>query len=243
MFDSDALIHDIVSLLIGNKSSKRSMNIVKLHTGNQLAIQGDLSFPVLAKQWAHAVDITVTEPGATIFTQFLDGTPDECLKKLVDRLQPIISRMTIHQNRVLVFLDRCRVFASIDAVLTDDENCGPVEKVNLSSIEIHDEWEDVDDSKMLERNVSDYRCRLVRDVLRNLIGQQSTERSDDDVTMREKAPGIRRRWLVTNKSNGGISKEKSSEIDGETVIFCGVLRGAGQTGKKKTDISTVQYIK
>lgn len=238
MFDSDLLIPDILNHLLGDSNrelNKSAVNFVKQHTGNQLAIQGDLSFPLLAKQWGHSVN--VTEPGVPIFTHFLDNgsksSAEDCLTELTSRLQPFIARMRIHQNRVLVFLDRCRVFASIDHVLSDGEDYGRAEEADRCAIVIHDEWEDVGDGEMLTRNVCDYRCRLVRNVLRNLIGftraaMRREEGSEKTVV----------KWLVTQKSSGG----GETQDDGKRIIFCGTLRGAGQSGKKKTEITTEKYI-
>lgn len=237
MFRSDLLIHDIVQqLLTGNQTlCKSAANFVKIHTGNQLAVQGDMSFPLLAKQWA--LVNTGPECGATIFNHFQnDGylTTEESLIKLVNNLQPFVSRMKIHQNRVMVFLERCAVFASIEQVISDGEDYGRRTNDNLRSvIMIRDEWEDIGDAEMLERNVSDYRCRLVRDVLKNIIGYSSSGTRQDD--RRDRPAAVR--WLVTNKTNQGGTLESVRD----RVIFCGVLRGAGQTGKKKTDISTEKY--
>lgn len=240
MFDSQSLVNDIVFQFIPNNGtlSKSDENIAKLHSGNHLAQQGDLSFPLLAKQWGYTA-----KPGASVLAQFQDDggfqTAEECLKELVSRHQPFVARMQLHQNRVLVFLDRCRVFADIDYVIANSGDYGRMASGTMFEIEIHDEFEDINADEMLERNVTDYRSRLVRNVLRNIVDYCQSPVEVREVT-RDSRPLTR--WLVTHKSNGGGGSSNDNR-DGERIIFCGVLRGAGQTGKKKTDITAGEYIR
>lgn len=227
-----ALIQELLGTGGGDWDTRPIVNIIKQHTGDQLATAGDYSFPLAAQRWGVAIRAAGQEfpPEASILdvSRIRDKPVGECLDELVSAMQPMVARMSLSGERVLVFLNRALVFDSIYSVLKAGSDYGREPRDSRCIVVIRDEGEG---EEMSDRSITEYRCRLVRQALVNMVGYSKYLVGEDD----EKA---QLRWFVSHRSSG-----KGTEKRAGVNILCGVVRDAGQKGNKMADMKSGEYIR
>lgn len=212
------------------------MNAVKLHTGDQLATAGDLSFPLAVQRWGNEFrDKDFGLDSGVFNVSRRDGrSVVDCLNELMVVLQPEVARICLTGERALVFLNRCVIFEAINSVLKAGSEYGREAKDERCVVIIRGEEDDSDeDVEVSDRGITEYRCRLVRQTLINLVGYSKFvigEEKENEV--------VQMRWFVSHKSTGK-GKERRDDVN----ILCGVVRDAGQKGNKMSEMTTSEYIR
>lgn len=209
--------------------------IVKRHTGDRrLSTVGDLSFPVAAQRWNVLLkdDQKRALPDDTIFQVTHPDVADteEYIRQMTINMQTSVQHIRLAEERVLIFLNRPFVFATLIEILGQGTDYGKERKTTECVSVVRGVAFGLAEES--QRTITEYRCQLIEDVLHNLIGYSryqlvDKESSDDNALV---------------KLSVSFKSCVKNNDDPHTNVLCGVVRdGNGQ--HKMSFMTTAEYIR
>lgn len=255
------IVTDVLLQLDGEKCTLNASAgaIIKRNT-SQLAKCGDFWFPVGLLSWRHVLRGNPPDGAKTIFdlkhsygcasdeTDDDDsGHCDPCdcfvdpltILQFGESLRSSVEKLSLADNRVMLFLNRSMAFACLPIILLAGQSYGRAAKLSGRRCWVHVREYGADTSGS-GGCITEYRCSLLRKVLRNLIGYSEYELVDD--VELETAAGGGDAPPIVCLSVSHKSTDNSLASDGmpsTNNVICGVVRD----GLKMSVMEADEYLR